>query len=232
VSFLLLPLFVSAVFFLGVFLRDLRGDFRERTHQFEDLDPWEDPSRGTRLDVDIGARRHRARDFIRCNLLWWLAVPASISVVLILPYVLLSRPAMGTERHWSEPRLTLMVVPFEAVGDDPSQRSVANTLNEGLKRELATWKGLVLVAVETASVARRQTDAADERGAWPRPLYAFEGSVVRSNETVSIQARLYNARTATDVWSAQLNSDPADRSNLLAELTSGLAGVLDDELAR
>jgi hypothetical protein len=38
-SFLLVPLFVSTVFFLGVWLRDLRGDFRERTHYFESLDP-------------------------------------------------------------------------------------------------------------------------------------------------------------------------------------------------
>ena len=38
-SFLLVPVFVSAVFFLGVWLRDLRGDFRERTHRFESLDP-------------------------------------------------------------------------------------------------------------------------------------------------------------------------------------------------
>jgi hypothetical protein len=38
-SFLLVPLLVSAVFFLGVWLRDLRGDFHERTHRFEHLDP-------------------------------------------------------------------------------------------------------------------------------------------------------------------------------------------------
>jgi hypothetical protein len=38
-SLLLVPLFVSTVFFLGVWLRDLRGDFRERTHYFESLDP-------------------------------------------------------------------------------------------------------------------------------------------------------------------------------------------------
>jgi hypothetical protein len=37
-SLLLVPLFVSAIFFLGVWLRDLRGDFRERTHYFESLD--------------------------------------------------------------------------------------------------------------------------------------------------------------------------------------------------
>jgi hypothetical protein len=37
-SFLLVPLVVSAVFFLGVWFRDLRGDFRERTHRFESLD--------------------------------------------------------------------------------------------------------------------------------------------------------------------------------------------------
>lgn len=36
--FLLVPLFVSAIFFVGIFLRDLRGDFRERTHRFETLD--------------------------------------------------------------------------------------------------------------------------------------------------------------------------------------------------
>ena len=38
-AFLLFPLLVSAVFFVGVWLRDVRGDFRERTHRFEHLDP-------------------------------------------------------------------------------------------------------------------------------------------------------------------------------------------------
>jgi len=152
VGFLLVPLFVSAVFFLAVFLRDLRGDFRERTHHFEDLDPWESPPRETRL---AGGGRHQALDFIQRNLVWWLALPASVaavlSLLLTLPYLLtfllvcgfilslvvfgrtigvglvavtvltmtvalgmLSGQVIRTERHWSEPCLTLMVIPFRA----------------------------------------------------------------------------------------------------------------------
>ena len=38
-SFLLVPLVASAVVFLGVLFRDLRGDFRGRTHLFESLAP-------------------------------------------------------------------------------------------------------------------------------------------------------------------------------------------------
>jgi len=108
---------------------------------------------------------------------------------------------------------------------------MATTLNKGLKRELASWDGLDFVPVKTTSMAQRQTFDADQRGA-RLPRYALEGSVLRHNETVSIQARLFDARTARDVWSAQLNADPADHSKILAELTSGVASALDNELAR
>jgi len=235
---LLVPLFVSAVFFLGVFLRDLRGDFRERTHYFEDLDPWEGPSPASALPGGLEVatpRRHQARDFIQQNLAWWLAVPASVSVavslVLTAAIGMLSGHVVRPERHWSEPRLTLMVIPFKAVGEGASQKFVA-VLDEGLKRELASWNGLDLIRAESASLAQRQAAEADQRGDRLRPRYALEGSVLRSTEVVSIQARLFDARTATDVWSAQLKADPANRSKLFDELTSGIAGALDAELAR
>ena len=253
-GFLLVPLFVSAVFFLAVCFRDLRGDFRERTHQFEDLDPWEGPppeSPLRRRRKGAAPRRHQARDFIRRNLvvvacsasfrlavLWlvlacpicvrscsWrvhlimacLAIGVGLALAALTMMSQLACSAAGhpNGRHWSEPRLTLMVIPFEALGDDPSQRSMANTLNKGLKRELASWNGLDLIPVKTASMAQRQTVDADQRGARPRPRYALEGSVLRSNETVSIQARLFDAQTARDVWSAQLKRDPADHSRIL-----------------
>ena len=71
---------------------------------------------------------------------------------------------------------------------------MATTLNKGLKRELASWDGLDFVPVKTASMAQRQTFDADQRGA-RLPRYALEGSVLRHNETVTIQARLFDART-------------------------------------
>ena len=224
-GFLLVPLFVSAVFFLAVCLRDLRGDFRERTHQFEDLDPWESPPRETRL-----AAEPQARDLIRRIIGVGLVAVTALTMMVALG--MLSSQVTRTERHWSDPRLTLMVIPFEALGDDASQRSMANTLNKGLKRELASWDGLDFIPVKTAFMAQRQTVDADQRGARLRPRYALEGSVLRTNETVSIRARLFDARTARDVWSAQLNADPADHSKILAELTSGVASALDNELAR
>ena len=274
-GFLLVPLVVSAVFFLAVCFRDCRGDFRERTHYFEDLDPWEPPPPQTRLDgrVKVAATGRDREHGLQRNLFWWLALPACVSAVLwlalALPYLrtflfvggfiwslaLFRRLGIGliplttltmivaigmlsgwqvirTHQSSSEPRLTLMVIPFEALGDDPSQSSMANALNNGLRRELATWDGVAFIPVKTASMAQRPTVDADQPGARPLPRYALEGSVVRSNETVSIQVRLFDARTARDVWSAQLSAGPADHSKVLAELTSGVATALDNELAR
>ena len=274
-GFLLVPLLVSAVFFLAVCFRDCRGDFRERTHYFEHLDPWEPPPPETPLDGRVKvAATGRDRDHgLQRKLFWWLALPACVSAVLWLvlawPFLrtflfvggfiwslaLFRRIGIGliplttvtmivaigmlsgwhvirTHRSWSEPRLTLMVIPFEALGDDASQRSMANILNKGLKRELASWDGLDFIPVKTAFMAQRQTVDADQRGARLRPRYALEGSVLRTNETVSIRARLFDAQTARDVWSAQLNADPAEHSRILGELTSGIARALDNELAR
>ena len=63
------------------------------------------------------------------------------------------------------------------------------------------------------------------------PHYALEGSVLRGDEALRIEARLFDARTARDVWLAQLDADPADYSKILADLTAGFAGALDNELA-
>jgi len=137
-----------------------------------------------------------------------------------------------TERHRSEPRLTLIVIPFEALGDQHSQRSMANAVNKGLERELASWDGLLFISGKTASMAQRQTVDADQRGAQLRPTYTLEGSVLRSKETASIRARLFDAETARDVWSAQLTADPADNSRIIDELTSRIAGALDGQLVQ
>ena len=270
----MVPLLVSAAFFLAVYFRDLRGDFRDRTHQFEDLDACKSPPRQSRQAEGVGGtapRRHQVRNFIERNLVWWLALPASISLVLSavlsLPYlhtflfvcglilILACRRiiavglaiaaltmmvslgglnwlVIGTDQHRWQPRLTLIVIPFEALGDDPSERYMANILNKGLTRELASWNGLDFIPVKTASMAQRETVELDRRRAQPRPSYTLQGRVLRSNETISIQTRLSDAQTARDVWSAQLTADPGNRSRMLDELTSAIASALDGELAR
>jgi hypothetical protein len=72
---------------------------------------------------------------------------ALTALTMVVALGMLSGQVMPAQRHLSEPRLTLMVLPYRAVGDDFSQRSMANALNERLKRELASWDGLDFIPV-------------------------------------------------------------------------------------
>jgi TolB-like protein/DNA-binding winged helix-turn-helix (wHTH) protein len=156
----------------------------------------------------------------------WLVIGGmALSVVsFALVLFLRERPAA--------PRQTLVVLPFVALGSDAVQVPLADAITEELTSALARVRGLSVISSSTALTFKGQTADPRYLGRELKVRYALEGSVLRSEGRLRINARLVDTATAGSFWADQFDVDRADRLKALSEIVLRLANALDVEMVR
>jgi TolB-like protein/Tfp pilus assembly protein PilF len=130
------------------------------------------------------------------------------------------------------PRQTLVVLPFVALGSDDVQAPLADAITEDLTSALARVRGLSVIASSTALTFKGQPADPRKLGRELKVRYALEGSVLRSEGRLRINARLVDTTTASSLWADQFDVDRADRLKALNEIVLRLANALDVEMVR
>src|SRR4051794_3186192 len=128
--------------------------------------------------------------------------------------------AAATER----PRLSLVVLPFERLGDDVSDHAV-DTIIDDLITELSRYAGLRLTARSSAFTYKGKP--IDIRGVG-RDLgvrYALEGSARRYSAVLTINVQLVSTETGEQLWAEQLAIGDADAAGA-TDITVRLIGFL------
>jgi adenylate cyclase len=159
---------------------------------------------------------HRVMTPVRWTTAWWLH-PAG--------------PAAVNEGSYSAPRLSMVVLPFANLSNDPQQEYLADGITEDLITDLSRIEGSVVIARNTAFTYKGKEVAARRIGRELDVRYIVEGSVQRSDKEVRINAQLVDAATGTQLWAERFDRDVGDLFALENNITDRIARALQSQLA-
>jgi adenylate cyclase len=127
---------------------------------------------------------------------------------LSAPSALLAKP--GTQPAVA-PRLSIVVLPFTNLSNDPEQQYFAHGITEDLTTDLSRLAGMFVISRNTAFTYRSKPADTKQIGRELGVRYALEGSVRRSGNQLRVNAQLIDAATDAHLWAERF--DPRhDRS--------------------
>ena len=128
------------------------------------------------------------------------------------------------------PRLSIVVLPFANIGDDPEQEHFVDGVTESLTTDLSRIRGAVVIARNTAFTYKgKPLDVKTIR----RELnvrYVLEGSVQRSGKRMRVNVQLIDAETGNHLWAERFDKPLADLLDMQDEIVARLANALSAQL--
>jgi adenylate cyclase len=147
------------------------------------------------------------------------ALPASSAP----PSTSISQPALA-------PRLSIVVLPFANLGNDPEQLYFADGITEDLTTDLSRIAGMFVISGNTAFTYRNKPVDTKQIGRELGVRYLLEGSIRRSGNRLRINAQLIDAETDAHLWAERFDRDTSDLFGVQDEITSRIAVALSLEL--
>jgi adenylate cyclase len=140
----------------------------------------------------------------------------------------ISRPRSAAT---SVPRLSIVVLPFANLSNDPEQQYFADAITEDLTTDLSQIGGTFVISRNTAFTYQGRRIDTRQIGRELGVRYVLEGSVRRSGDHIRISAQLIDAQTDAHLWTERFDGDISDLFLLQDEVTRRIAGGLNLELA-
>jgi TolB-like protein len=143
----------------------------------------------------------------------------------------LSAPLSGVvSQSAGTPRLSIVVLPFANLSNDPEQGYFADGITEDLTTDLSRLANMFVISRNTAFTYRNKAVDTKEIGRELCVRCVLEGSVRRSGSQLRINAQLIGAATDAHLWTERFDRDAGDLLALQNEITSCLANALGVEL--
>ena len=155
---------------------------------------------------------------------WWLRPGQRFEP----PPASLSAPATQPS---AAPRLSIVVLPFANLSNDPQQEYFADGITEDLTTDIARIQGSVVIARNTAFTYKGKPIDFRQIGRELHVRYVLEGSVQRSGDQVRINAQLVDTETGAQQWADRFDRSAADLFALQNEITARIARALQSQLA-
>jgi adenylate cyclase len=179
----------------------------------------------------------RAQKFIRPGILG----AALLVLIAVASAVWWRWPGAGSERSPPQialatqaniaPRLSIVVLPFANLSDDPQQEYFADGVTDDLTTDIARIEGSLVIARNTAFTYKGKPVDAKQLGRELGVRYVLEGSVQRSGNQVRVNAQLIDAETGGHLWAERFDRDAGDLFALQNEITARIARALERQLA-
>ena len=128
------------------------------------------------------------------------------------------------------PRLSIVVLPFANLSNDPNQQYFADGIADDLTTDLSRIPDMLVIARNTAFTYRNKLIDAKQIGRELGVRYILEGSVQRSDSEVRVNAQLIEAETNAHLWAERFYGDAGDLFALQNEITTRIAVALNQEL--
>jgi adenylate cyclase len=152
---------------------------------------------------------------------WWFwpaTKPASTSAVAA---------ATSIPEPLVAPRLSIVVLPFANLSNDPDQQYFADGITEDLTTDLSRIPDMLVISRNSAFTYKDKPVNAKRMGRELGVRYALEGSVQRSGKQVRVNAQLIDAENDAHLWAERFDHTMDDLLVLQDEITSRLANALD-----
>jgi TolB-like protein/Tfp pilus assembly protein PilF len=128
------------------------------------------------------------------------------------------------------PRLSIVVLPFINLSNDPEQQYFADGITGDLITDLSRIPDMLVISRYTAFTYRDKPVDIKQIGRELGVRYALEGEVQRSGTRVRVTAQLIDAETDTHLWAERFAGDAGDLFAWQDEITNRIAVALDLEL--
>jgi TolB-like protein/Tfp pilus assembly protein PilF len=128
------------------------------------------------------------------------------------------------------PRLSIVVLPFTNLSNDPDQQYFADGITEDLTTDLSRISDMFVISRNTAFTYRNKPIDVKQIGRDLGVRYLLEGSVQRWGNRLRVTSQLIDAETDAHLWAERFDRDTGDLFALQNEITSRLANTLGIEL--
>ena len=159
---------------------------------------------------------------------WYLLVanrPASVATN--------AQPPASNVAAPSEPaHLSIVVLPFANLSNDPAQDYFADGITENLTTELSRFPNSFVIARNTAFTYKGKSVDAKEIGKELGVRYVLEGSVQRDQNRVRVNAQLIDTESGAHLWADRFEEDVSDLFKLQDQVVARLANSLGYELIK
>jgi TolB-like protein/class 3 adenylate cyclase/Flp pilus assembly protein TadD len=185
--------------------------------------------------IPVGARRRRRIPPI--------AVGAAVPMLLVIavgawwfwpatkPAATPAVPAATSiAQSLTAPRLSIVVLPFANLSNDPDQQYFADGITEDVTTDLSRIANSFVISRNTAFTYKDKRVDTKQIGRELAVRYVLEGSVRRSGNKVRVNAQLIDAETDAHLWADQFDGDIGDLFTLQNEITNRIAIALNVEL--
>jgi adenylate cyclase len=129
-------------------------------------------------------------------------------------------------------RLSIVVLPFTNLSNDPNQDYFVDGITENLTTDLSRIHNSFVIARNTAFSFKGKNVDAREIGRQLGVRYVLEGSVQRDQNRVRVNAQLIDAGSGAHLWADRFEEDVADLFKLQDQVVARLANSLGYELVR
>jgi len=151
------------------------------------------------------------------------------------------RPAIGpvgsaaqngdtTPGQVSAPRLSIVVLPFANIGNDPEQDYFVDGVTENLTTDLSRISGSFVIGRHTAFTYKGKAVDLKQVGRELNVRYVLEGSVQRGGDRLRVNVQLVDAETGNHLWAERFDKPVADLFDMQDEIVSRLAHTVSSRL--
>ncbi len=129
------------------------------------------------------------------------------------------------------PRLSLVVLPFASLSDNPDEGYFADGVTEDLTTDLSRLEGSLVISANTARTYKGKPLDAKRVGAELGVRYLVEGSARRIGNGFRINVELVDAATGAELWADRFDREMGELLQLQNEITARIARALQTQLA-
>jgi len=130
------------------------------------------------------------------------------------------------------PRLSIVVLPFANLSNDPEQQYFADGITEDLTTDLSRLAGMVVISRTTAFTYRNKPIDIRQIGRELNVRFVLEGSIRRSGDRIRCNAQLIDAESDSHIWADRFDLLAQDLLWLQDEVTGRIAIALNLELVK
>jgi TolB-like protein/class 3 adenylate cyclase/lipopolysaccharide biosynthesis regulator YciM len=158
------------------------------------------------------------------------AYAISVAAVASLPQVPSIAEARNPITSLNAPRLSIVVLPFVNLSNDPQQEYFAEGITDDLTTDLSRISGSFVIARNTAFTYKGKQIDAKQIGRELGVRYVLEGSVRRVDDQVRVNVQLVDGESGAQLWADRFDTDRANLGQAQDEITGRLARTLNLEL--
>jgi TolB-like protein/DNA-binding winged helix-turn-helix (wHTH) protein/Tfp pilus assembly protein PilF len=159
-----------------------------------------------------------------------IAIVAGALCLAAIAVVVANWRSLSPGKDGSAPRLSIVVLPFTNLGNNPDQQYFADGVTEDLTTDLSQIEHMFVIAHSSAAGYRDKAVGAREIGRELGVRYILEGSVQRAGDRVRINAQLIEAETSAHLWAERFDRSTSDLFDVQEELTRRIAQALNAAL--